>query len=141
MFKWEDKMREDLNNATVNNDSTTTNNASKKEDKTMTMKEKFEAMKAASKAKALEASNKSGYGIGYGATTVKLEGQRIASKIKDAVCGTAAAEAFADGMFAGRCDATSSFIDRCVARDRKAREKADAKAAKEAAEELFEDIF
>ena len=106
----------------------------------MTLRERFAEKEQQATERILAATNKSGYGIGYGATTVKLEVQGLASKIKDAVTGTAAAKEFSDGLFAGTADATAAYAQRCAERNQKARERADARAAEAAAQEMVDNI-
>lgn len=134
----ENTMNENINTTTTNN-----NVAENKEERKMTLRlrERHEARTAAITAKVLEASNKSGYGVGYGATTVKLEAQGLASKIKDAITGTAVVTEFNDGYEAGKDKATEDYIARCKDREEKARAKADNKAAQQAAQELVDQLF
>ena len=122
------------NNMAVNETINNATNNEAQEETTMTRKEKFLAMKEEARKKALAASNKTGYGIGYGATTVKLEAKGLASKVKDAVCGTAVVSAFTDGLEDGSDKALEDYADRCKAREEKRRAKLDAKALKEAIE-------
>ena len=126
-------------NTTIN--VTNNNVAENKEERKMTLRERHEARTAAITAKVLEASNKSGYGVGYGATTVKLEAQGLASKIKDAITGTAVVTEFNNGYADGKDKATEDYVARCKDREEKARAKADNKAAQQAAQELIDQLF
>lgn len=82
------------------------------------------------------AAHKTGYGIGYATTTVKEEVAYAMHK----VTSTKVAQSFANGYHDGRSDAQYAFVQRCIRREEKARERADAKAAMAAANELFDEF-
>lgn len=117
-------------NNTINN--TTVNAANNKEEKTMTRAERFEAMKAETKRQILAASNKSGYGVGFGTTTVKLEVQGLASKVKAAITGTEVAQEFGKGYVSGKDKAVEAYAQRCVVREENRRAREEEKLAREA---------
>lgn len=140
-FNNNNAQEENTMNENINTTATNNNVAENKEERKMTLRERHEARTAAITAKVLEASNKSGYGVGYGATTVKLEAQGLASKIKDAITGTAVVTEFNNGYADGKDKATEDYVARCKDREEKARAKADNKAAQQAAQELVDQLF
>ena len=132
--------KEDTTMANNTNINATVNAANNKEEKTMTRAERFEAMKAETKKQILAASNKSGYGVGFGTTTVKLEAQGLAAKVKAAITGTEVAQEFGKGYVSGADKAVEAYVQRCVEREEKRRAREEEKLAKEATKADIVDI-
>ena len=117
----------------------TNNNTNKKEDNGMTARERWMANLKRGEELGYKAARKTGYGIGYATETVKDEAAYAAQKVKGAISGTKVAQEFSNGLYDGKNNAYYDFVQRCVSREQKAREKADNKAMKQAVNELLSD--
>lgn len=107
----------------INNNST--NNVQNKEEKKMTRRERFEALKAQTTNAILNGSNKTGYGIGYVTGTTKY----YLDQAKSAITGTKIVTEFSNGYADGKNDA---YYD-CAIRERERQLNSDAKKANKAA--------
>lgn len=140
--------KEDTTMSRKNNNNTATNNTvNNKEERTMTMKERFAAFKAELKAEyntgkanayAVTVEKGIGYGVGYALTTTKDEAKGVAKAIAETKVGKAAKEIgdnVAEGYREGCKDAHEAYEKRVVKRAEKKAEKAKAEA-EEATEEV-----
>lgn len=140
--------KEDTTMSRKNNNNTATNNTvNNKEERTMTMKERFAAFKAELKAEyntgkanayAVTVEKGIGYGVGYTLTTTKDEVKGVAKAIAETKVGKAAKEIgdnVAEGYREGCKDAHEAYEKRVVKRAEKKAEKAKAEA-EEATEEV-----
>ena len=128
-------MKANIINNVTNNTAT-----SVKEEKKMTLKERWMASLEKGQDLGYAAAHKTGYVVGYATTTVKEEVAYATRKITNAISKTGVAHEIRDGYYVGRSDATAAFDCRVSKREEKARARADAKAAKAAAEELFDEF-
>ena len=138
--------KEDTTMSRKNNNTATNNTVNNKEERTMTMKERFAAFKAELKAEynigkanayAVTVEKGIGYGVGYALTTTKDEAKGVAKAIAETKVGKAAKEIgdnVAEGYREGCKDAHEAYEKRVVKRAEKKAEKAKAEA-EEATEE------
>lgn len=122
-----------------NNIQASNNTNNNKEEKKMTAKERWMANLQKGEELGYKAARKTGYGIGYANETIKDEAAYAAQKVKSAISSTKVAQEFSNGLYNGKNNAYYDFVQRCVSREQKAREKADNKAMKQAVNEMLTD--